>query len=122
MTEHRIALIADAGTYVGPALARSLAGRAHHLVLGDPDDDLVAELSAGGAEIEVVTGVRDLTRPEASGQLVEAALGRFGRLDSAAVFSGRVTTGPFLESTVDDLRTTLRPATWRPRSPPTACR
>lgn len=32
----RVALIADASGYVGPDLARVLAGRGHDLVLGDP--------------------------------------------------------------------------------------
>ena len=46
MTERRIALIAGAGVYVGPDLARVLAARGHDLVLGDPDQSLVEELEA----------------------------------------------------------------------------
>ena len=44
-TARRVALLADAGSYVGPALARLLAQRGHDLVVGDPADGLVAELA-----------------------------------------------------------------------------
>ena len=43
-TKRRVALIGDAGFYVGPPLARLLAQRDHDLVLGDPADGLVTEL------------------------------------------------------------------------------
>ena len=61
MTQHerRVALIADAGFYVGPALSRLMAGRGHDLGLGDPAPELVEELTAGGTQGEVVEGARD---------------------------------------------------------------
>ena len=37
---------------------------------------------------EVVDGVRDLSKPESSERLVQAALGRFGHVDSATAFTG----------------------------------
>lgn len=104
----RVALVADAGSYVGPSLARLLAARGHSLVLGDPQDELVEELTAAGTEVEVVTRVRRLDDPDTSARLVEAALGRFGRLDSAAAASGRIVTGRFLDSTADDLATVVQ--------------
>jgi len=76
-------------------------------VLGDPADGLVAELEAAGSSVEVVTGVRNLVRPESAAALVDAALARFGRLDSAAAFSGQIVTGRFVNSTVEDLRTVI---------------
>jgi NAD(P)-dependent dehydrogenase (short-subunit alcohol dehydrogenase family) len=100
----RVALLADTSTYVGPALARLLASRGHDLVIGDPIDGLADELADLGAEVEVVTGVRDLSDPEASGRLVDTAIGRFGRIDSATAASGRIVVGRFLESSIDDLR------------------
>jgi 3-oxoacyl-[acyl-carrier protein] reductase len=96
-------VINDASFYVGPDLARNLAARGHDLVLGDPSEALVAELAARGATVEVVEDGRDISKPEASARLVEAALRRFGRIDSAAAASGRVITGRFLRSSVDDL-------------------
>ena len=103
----RVALVSDAGSYVGPALARSLAARGHDLVLGDPGDELVAELEAGGAAVQPVEGVRNLAKPESAAKLVEAGLARFGRIDSAAAFSGRIVTGRFVDSTLEELRTVL---------------
>ena len=103
----RIAIVGDAGHYVGPELARHLAARGHDLVLGDPDETLVAELESGGTQVEVVERVRNLTRPESAPQLVAAALARFGRVDSAVAFSGQIVTGRFTNSTVEDLRTVV---------------
>ena len=96
--------MADAGFYVGPALARLLAARGHDLVLGDPEEGLEAELGELGAQTEAVAGVRDLSDPASAEQLVGAALDRFGRIDAAAAASGRVVTGRFLRSSIDDLR------------------
>jgi 3-oxoacyl-[acyl-carrier protein] reductase len=104
----RVALVADAGSYVGPSLARLLAARGHALVLGDPDESLVDELVASGVEVEVVHRVRRLEDPDASARLVDAALTRFGRLDSAAAASGRIVTGRFLDSSIDDLDTVVQ--------------
>jgi 3-oxoacyl-[acyl-carrier protein] reductase len=99
----RVALVANTDFYVGPPLARVLAARGHDLVVGDPQDGLVDELEAMGAAVEVVDGVSDLRDPAASERLVAAGLARFGRIDAAAAFSGRVVTGRFLQSTIDDL-------------------
>jgi 3-oxoacyl-[acyl-carrier protein] reductase len=99
----RVALVANADFYIGPPLARLLAARGHDLVIGDPLDGLVDELEGMGAAVEVVTGVKDLSKPESAQQLVAAGIARFGRIDSACAFSGRVVTGRFLDSTVEDL-------------------
>lgn len=108
ISDRRVALIAGAGFYVGPPLARLLAACGHDLVLGDPDPALVDELVAGGTQLEVVTGTRDLVDPIASQRLVEAALQRFGRIDSASAFSGTIVTGRFMDATVDDLESVMR--------------
>ena len=105
--ERRVALVANADFYIGPPLARLLAERGHDLVIGDPEPGLVEELEAAGAAVEVVDEVRDLADPTASERLVAAGLARFGRIDAACAFSGRVVTGRFLQSTVDDLRTVV---------------
>jgi 3-oxoacyl-[acyl-carrier protein] reductase len=100
----RIALVADASTYVGPALARLLADRGHDLVVGDPVAGLADELEARGVAVEVVEGVRDLGDPDVATRLVGAAVGRFGRVDAAVAASGRIVTGRFLQSSLEDLR------------------
>ena len=107
MTENarRVALVNEAGGYVGPALARELARRGHDLVLGHPADGLVEELEALGAAVEAVDGARNLAKEESAPKLVAAALARFGRLDAAAAFTGQIIGGRFMKSSVDDLRT-----------------
>ena len=107
MTERRVALIAGAGFYVGPDLARLLAERGHDLVLGDPHPSLVAELESAGTAVEVVTGSRDLAVPGAAQRLVDAARARFGRIDSATAFTGLIVTGRFMNSSVDDYRAVM---------------
>ncbi|MSO17354.1 MAG: hypothetical protein CK520_03170 [Actinobacteria bacterium] len=107
-TAKRVALVGDASFYVGPSLARELARREHNLVLGDPAEGLVDELTALGVEVEAVLGVRNLADPESAQKLVAAAQERFGRIDSAAAFSGRVVTGKFLDSTLEDLHSVVQ--------------
>lgn len=103
----RVALVQDTSSYVGPNLARLLAAHGHDLVVGDPAEGLVDELAAAGAAVEAVDGVRDLEQPDSSARLVQAALDRFGRLDSATAFTGRIVVGRFLKSTIEDLRAVL---------------
>lgn len=100
----RVAIVSDAAGYVGPHLSRVLAERGHDLAVGDPEAGLVDQLESLGATVEVVTGVRDLADPDATPKLVTAALSRFGRVDAAVAFTGRIVVGRFLRSTVDDLR------------------
>jgi 3-oxoacyl-[acyl-carrier protein] reductase len=104
----RVALVANTSFYVGPPIARLLAERGHDLVVGDPREGLVDELTALGAAVEVVTGVTVLADPTSAQRLVDAATGRFGRIDAAAAFSGSVVTGRFLTSSVDDLAKVVR--------------
>ena len=107
MVDRRVAVISDAAGYVGPSLSRILADRGHDLVIGDPAPGLIEDLTARGAAVETVTGVGNLAKPEAAARLVEAARGRFGRIDSATAFTGQIVVGRFLRSSVDDLRKVL---------------
>ena len=108
MSERRVAIVANASFFVGPPVARGLAERGHDLVVGDPEDGLVAELESAGAAVEVVTGVRDLADAASSAALVDAATKRFGRIDAATGFSGNVVTGRFVHSSADDLAAVVR--------------
>ena len=100
--------MSDAAGYVGPNLAKLLAERGHDLVVGDPADGLVDELTAAGAAVEVVEGVGALAKAESSVALVRAAMDRFGRIDAAAAFTGAIVVGRFMKSSVDDLHKVLR--------------
>ncbi len=113
MSGRRVALVHQAAGFVGPALARELAGSGHDLVLVEPRAGLVEELEAVGAAVEAV-------RPPASGEprsletaegwqdLVQVTLNRFGRLDAASLSpgGGRLSghRGPFLESKIESLQ------------------
>lgn len=103
-----VALVANAHFYVGPELARHLGSRGFDLVLGEASRPLVDELEAGGSAVHVVDGVRDLGNAEAHRRLVDGAMEKFGRLDSAVMFSGDIVTGRFVNSTIDDLHAVLR--------------
>jgi 3-oxoacyl-[acyl-carrier protein] reductase len=100
----RVAIVSETGGYVGPSLARLLASRDHDLVVGDASDDLMKELEAAGATVMNVSGVGDLAKEGSSEALVQAALDRFGRIDSATAFTGRIVVGRFLKSSVEDMR------------------
>ncbi len=102
-----MAIVADADSYVGPHLARLLAARGHDLVLGGGSTDLLDELHAAGAKVTSVADVRDLAVEGAAEALVRVAQERFGRVDAACAFSGRIAVGRFLRSSVDDLREVL---------------
>jgi NAD(P)-dependent dehydrogenase (short-subunit alcohol dehydrogenase family) len=108
MSERRVALITGSSNYVGPALSRLLAARGHDLVLGDPTEDLIRELADMGATVEAVAGTTDLADPASSRRLAQAAIDRFGRLDSAVSFTGAIVTGRFMKSTPDDFNKVLQ--------------
>jgi 3-oxoacyl-[acyl-carrier protein] reductase len=103
-TPRRVALIADAGFFVGPSLARVLAARGHDIALAHPEDGLVAELEAAGARVAVIDAPRDLSDPDAAPALVAGALDHFGHIDAACAFSGQIVIGRFMDSSLDDLR------------------
>ncbi len=95
----RVALVTDARSYVGPALAREFARRGHDLVIGAPAPGLVEELEGLGSTVVTVDGARNLAESESAPRLVAAALERFGHIDAAVAFSGQIIGGKFLEST-----------------------
>jgi NAD(P)-dependent dehydrogenase (short-subunit alcohol dehydrogenase family) len=92
-----VAIITQAGDYVGPALARLLARSGHRLVLHGAKPDLVDELTGGGIDIETVAGEVDLTVAEGNELVVQAALDRWGRVDAACFVTGTIVVGPFLD-------------------------
>jgi 3-oxoacyl-[acyl-carrier protein] reductase len=100
-------MVSDGSGYVGPDLCRLLAEQGHDLVVGDPRPELVGELRDLGATVEVVEDVRDLAVEGTAERLLRGALDRFGRVDAAAAFTGRIVVGRFLHSDVEDLRDAL---------------
>jgi NAD(P)-dependent dehydrogenase (short-subunit alcohol dehydrogenase family) len=110
----RVALVAPAGSYVGPELARLLAARGFDLVLAMPGPGLAEELRVLGAAVETVGGEADGSAtmgafPDDIGnEMVAAALARFGTYHSAFFSSGRIALGKFARMSVDDLRSAFQ--------------
>ena len=102
-TNRRVAVVANAADYAGPALARELAARGCNLVLGDPGPELPSELADLGAETWVVDGVKDLADPTSAIRLLDMAMDAYGRVDAVAFFTGTIVVGNFLDSDPDDL-------------------
>jgi 3-oxoacyl-[acyl-carrier protein] reductase len=103
--ERRVALVADASFYVGPALTREFARRGHDLVVGGASSELISELESLGSQVLNVDGVRNLAKDGAAQILVDAALERFGHVDAAVAASGQIVPGKFMKSSLEDLRT-----------------
>ena len=110
MAERRVALIAPAGTYVGPSLARLLAARGHDLVLASPSAGLAESLRADGLRVEVVGGEDDGTPSmgrfglDIGPEMVERAKAVFGTFHSAFFSSGRIALGKFVRMSTEDLQ------------------
>ena len=98
-----VAVINDGSFYVGPPLAREMAMRGFDLVIGDAADGLVSDLESLGSRAISVPGGRRLEDPDVAQLLVDTAINAFGRLDSAAMSSGRVITGSIINSTREEL-------------------
>lgn len=104
----RVAIIGEANSYSGPALALEMARRGHDLVLGDASPGLVEEVTALGANAVDVTGTNHLLEAEGSQRLVDAAMSEFGRIDGATTATGIIVTGRFLNSKVEDLHKVMK--------------
>jgi 3-oxoacyl-[acyl-carrier protein] reductase len=108
MSGRPVALITMATGYVGPELARTMAARGYDIVLhglADSDSmvgieesftDQVPALEDAGASVLTVTDA-DLTTREGNRSLVDRAMDRFGRLDSACLITGVIVVGRFLD-------------------------
>ncbi len=110
MPDRRVALIAPAGSYVGPELAQSLASRGFDLVLASPAAGLVAMLRDSGTRVEVVGSEDDGTPTmgnfdaDVGSLMVERATSVFGTFHSAFFSSGRIALGKFGRMSTHDLQ------------------
>lgn len=103
-TSRPAAIVANARFYVGPDLCRHLARRGFDIVAGDAKPDLVKEIESLGVACTSVEGGSRIEEPAANKALVDSALDRHGRVDSAVMFSGDIITGSFLKASLGDLR------------------
>lgn len=104
----RVAIIGEANSYSGPALALEMARRNHDVVLGDPLPGLIEQCRALGVNAVAVDGTNHLLEARDSQRLVDAAMSEFGRIDGATTATGIIVTGRFLNSTVEDLHKALK--------------
>jgi NAD(P)-dependent dehydrogenase (short-subunit alcohol dehydrogenase family) len=95
-TDAPVALITQAGDYVGAALSRLLFASGHRLVLHRAPPELVDELRAGGATVEVAPDISVMDRA-GNQTVVDAAIEAFGRIDAACFITGRIVAGRFLD-------------------------
>jgi 3-oxoacyl-[acyl-carrier protein] reductase len=81
--QDRVAVVTGAANGLGKAIATRLAEEGARLVLGDVEaaglDKTAASLGPLGTEVETVVG--DLTEEGPAQQLIQTAVGRFGRVD-----------------------------------------
>ncbi len=100
----RVALFNDAKMQIGPPIAIELAKSGHNLVIAQPADGLVRELTSHGAEVVVVSGIEqegpnDESQPGSTQKLVDAAMEKFGGFDSAYIRTAIHLPGDVLTTT-----------------------
>jgi len=104
MHEKPVAVIADAKHFVGPNLAVVMAKAGYDLVLGEPEPSTIEAVTEAGADSWVVDGALDLAEPASAPRLLDMAMDAYGRIDSAAFFSGEIVMGKFVDATDADFQ------------------
>jgi NAD(P)-dependent dehydrogenase (short-subunit alcohol dehydrogenase family) len=102
-------LVTGAASGLARATALRLAGLGADLCLVDLDAEGLAatadQVRTLGRAVEPVAA--DLSRPEACPRAVEAAIGRFGRLDALCNVAGVIRFSPFAKLPLESLQRTL---------------
>jgi NAD(P)-dependent dehydrogenase (short-subunit alcohol dehydrogenase family) len=95
-------MVTGAAGNLGRAVAAAFATKGASLALLDLDLGALAAAHPGEDPRRLLLGV-DLARPESVAQAVDAAFGRFGRIDVLCNIAGGFRMGPPVHQTPDDL-------------------
>ena len=102
----KTAIITGATSGIGQGIAEALIREGARVVLSGRDEERGRNLEQQlGPNAHFVAG--DITRPEANEALVQAAMGRFGRLDMLALSAGRLGIGKLHTLSVEDWQETV---------------
>jgi NADP-dependent 3-hydroxy acid dehydrogenase YdfG len=104
MTEDRIAIVTGASSGIGRAIAARLARHGTRVVAAARRSGPLAELSAEAPEGTVLPAVSDVTRPDATGELLGIAESRWGPADLFVAAAGRGLPGTVLGSDPEQWR------------------
>jgi len=97
----RAALVTGGGGGIGSAIVEHLVADGWSVTIGVRDSDEVDRVRQHwSADTSVAIHAADLRRPDAAGELVDAAVAAFGRLD--AVINNAAVTGPPALAAVED--------------------
>jgi NAD(P)-dependent dehydrogenase (short-subunit alcohol dehydrogenase family) len=100
----KVCVVTGAAFGIGRATAELFAAEGARLVLtdiqGKPLEELAAQLSSQGAEVEAVIG--DVSDDADAKRMIAAGVERFGRVDVLVANAGIIPLADVLESTADD--------------------
>jgi len=102
MAQQKVLLITGAGRGMGADIAKAALGAGYAVVATGRDPRKVEQ--AVGAADDLLTVKLDVTDPASAEAAVEAAVGRFGRIDVLVNNAGNFYAGFFEEITPDDFR------------------
>jgi NAD(P)-dependent dehydrogenase (short-subunit alcohol dehydrogenase family) len=102
MAQQKVLLITGAGRGMGADIAKAALGAGYAVVATGRDPRKVEQ--AVGAADDLLTVKLDVTDPASAQAAVEAAVGRFGRIDVLVNNAGNFYAGFFEEITPDDFR------------------
>ena len=103
-TNTKTAVVTGAGSGIGYAVAEAFVREGTNVVLNGRNEDKLARAAAQlgqPGQLAIVTG--DVTQPETAGRIVEAAVGRFGRVDVLVNNAGTFESKPFTDYSIEEL-------------------
>ncbi|MFI2211489.1 SDR family NAD(P)-dependent oxidoreductase [Streptomyces sp. NPDC020141] len=105
MADQKVYLVTGGGTGIGAATVRQLAGAGHHVVASGRRP---GPLEAVARETGALARPSDIGDPDAVGELVDATVSAYGRLDGLVLNAGVVRGGAVGDLTGEDWETVMR--------------